>query len=99
MLKSFIKKMFALVIFSILAFEGVSMVASAQEVAEDVVARRAKLEAELAIIDKEINDQKNVLEQKQKEGVTLERDVAILNAQIQKAKLSIRARNLSIAGL
>ncbi|HBH71643.1 MAG: Peptidase M23 [Parcubacteria group bacterium GW2011_GWC1_42_11] len=99
MLKSFIKKMFALVIFSILAFEGVSMVASAQEVAEDVVARRAKLEAELAIIDKEINDQKNVLEQKQKEGVSLERDVAILNAQIQKAKLSIRARNLSIAGL
>lgn len=75
------------------------MIASAQTAADDVLAHRAKLEADLLSIEKEIDAQKTVLEEKQKEGVSLERDVAILTAQIEKAKLSIKARNLSIAGL
>lgn len=97
--KSLIGK--AIIVFVLLAllFEGFSLVANAQAVADDVLARRAKLEADLSSIEKEIEAQKSVLEQKQKEGVSLERDIAILNAQIQKAKLSIKARNLSISGL
>ena len=97
--KRFLGKILIAVSFCAFFFGGFFAVANAQAVADDVLTRRAKLEADLAVIDKEINDQRVVLEQKQKEGVSLERDVAILNAQIEKAKLSIRARNLSIAGL
>ncbi|MFZ2303896.1 MAG: lytic murein transglycosylase [Minisyncoccia bacterium] len=99
MLKSFFAKKFVVFFFLILVLGGCSSFANAQVVADDVLARRAILEADLAIIEREINAQKAVLEEKQKEGVSLERDVAILNAQIQKAKLSIKARNLSISGL
>lgn len=60
---------------------------------------RAKLEAELAQVEKEISIQAALLESKQKEGVSLERDLVILSTQIEKAKLSIKARNLSIAKL
>ena len=72
---------------------------SAQVSAPCDSACRAKLEADLATLEKEINTQAALLESKQREGVSLERDVAILTAQIQKAKLSIKARNLSIASL
>lgn len=97
--ESFLGKTLAVLLLILLAFETVSFVASAQVVADDVLARRAKLEADLSTIEKEIDNQKTVLEEKQKEGVSLERDVAILTAQIERAKLSIKARNLSIAGL
>ena len=97
--KSFLGKLIIALVLLTLAFDGFSMVASAQIGAPDVLARRAKLEADLTNIEKEIDTQKTILEEKQKEGVTLGRDVAILTAQIQKAKLSIKARNLSIAGL
>lgn len=60
---------------------------------------RAKLEADLAALEKEISVQTALLDGKKKEGVSLERDVAILNAQIEKAKLSIKAATLRIAGL
>ncbi|MBI2618210.1 hypothetical protein HYW58_02040 [Candidatus Kaiserbacteria bacterium] len=63
---------------------------------EQVAQRRAQLEAELAEIEKEIEAQRVLLEGKQKERVSLERDVAILDAGIEKAKLSIRARELEI---
>jgi len=99
MFKSFLRKILGVLILFTLAYEGFSIVAFAQAVAEDVLALRAKLEAELSSIEKEIGAQKTILEAKQKEGVSLERDVAILTAQIQKAKLSIKARNLSISGL
>lgn len=68
----------------------------AQTADEQVAARRAQLEAELAEIQAEIADQQVLLDGKRQERVSLERDVAILDAQIQKAKLSIRARDLEI---
>lgn len=71
----------------------------AQATASDVAARRAQLEAELASLEKEIDGQRDILQEKQRESVSLERDVAILNAQIEKAKLSIRARDLTIKKL
>jgi len=97
--KGFYSKFFLSILAFGLAFDGLIVTVSAQSVATDVLAHRAKLEADLAVIENEINVQKLVLDQKQKEGVSLERDVAILTAQIQKAKLDIKARNLSIQGL
>lgn len=64
-----------------------------------VDSRRATLEQELSRIEQEIADQQKVLDVKQRERVSLERDVAILDAQIEKAKLSIRARTLAIQKL
>lgn len=60
---------------------------------------RAKLEADLSAVEKEINVYDALVKSKQTEGVSLERDVAILTAQIEKAKLSIKAANLMIASL
>lgn len=72
----------------------------AQESGDAVVSsRRAQLEAQLKQIDQEINAQKAILAEKKKESVSLERDIAILNAQISKAQLSIKARTLAIEKL
>jgi membrane-bound lytic murein transglycosylase B len=69
------------------------------ETAEEVAARRAQLERELAALEQEIASQQVFLQDKQRERVSLERDVAILDAQIEKARLSIRARDLTIQKL
>ncbi len=62
-------------------------------------AQRAQLEEELRRLEGEIENQQKILQSKQKESVSLERDIAILNAKITEAKLSIKARNLSISKL
>lgn len=81
-------------------FAGGVFVASAQQAdSTQVLERRAKLEADLANLEGEISAQQKILESKQREGVSLERDIAILNAQIEKSKLSIKARTLSIEKL
>ena len=61
--------------------------------------RRAELERELASIEGQIANQQKILDDRKKQSVSLERDVAILNADISKAKLSIKARNLAIEKL
>ena len=71
-------------------------IVSAQTADQQVEQRKAQLEAELEEIQKEIEAQQVLLDGKQEERVSLERDVAILTAKIDKAKLSIRARNLEI---
>jgi membrane-bound lytic murein transglycosylase B len=71
----------------------------AADIAANIDARRAELETNLVNLEKEIEDQRVILQNKQRERVSLERDVAILDAQIQKAKLSIRARDFSIEKL
>lgn len=73
--------------------------AGAQATESDVDARKAKLESDLATIEKEIEAERTILEAKQRESVSLERDVAILDAQIKEATLSIKARNLTIQKL
>lgn len=58
----------------------------------DVVAeRRAQLEAELARIEGLIAEQQQLLDNKARERTTLERDIAILDAQIKKSELQIQA--------
>ncbi|MEK7558293.1 MAG: hypothetical protein AAB507_00500 [Patescibacteria group bacterium] len=66
------------------------------QTAEDVANRRAQLEGDLKSLESEIDAQRKILADKQKESVSLERDVAILDAKIKEADLSIKARNLSI---
>jgi len=72
---------------------------SAQVSGGAVAARRAQLQAELDQLEKDIDAQQQILQVKQRESVSLERDIAIIDAKIKKAKLSIRARNLTISGL
>ncbi len=72
---------------------------NAQDVGQSVLDHRAELERNLAALEQEINQQRSILDTKQKERQSLEGDVAILNAKIQKAKLSIKARDLVIQGL
>lgn len=71
----------------------------AQVGGEDVANRREQLESNLAQIENEIKAQQTLLEDKQRERVSLERDIAILNAKIDKARLEIKQRNLVISGL
>ena len=61
--------------------------------------RQAQLQAELDQTEKEIAQWRTVLQQKQAESASLERDAAILNAKIQEQKLIIKARNLAIEQL
>jgi len=68
----------------------------AQSASVSVSERRVKLERDLEQIVSEIAVQQEVLQEKKKDRVSLERDVAILDAEIEKARLYIRARNISI---
>lgn len=67
--------------------------------AQDISTRRAQLEKDLAALEEQIAEQQKILDVRQRESVTLERDIDILNARIERAKLSIRARTLAIEGL
>ncbi len=62
----------------------------------DVERQRAQFEAELASIEREIEVQRVVLDQKYREGTSVERDIAILDALIGKAQLKIRSKNITI---
>ncbi len=67
--------------------------------AQNVEERRVALLKELAAVEAHIADQQKILDARARESVSLERDVAILNATIEKAKLSIKARSLEIERL
>lgn len=71
----------------------------AQVGSDDVANRRELLEAELVELEQEIASQETLLEGKQRERVSFERDVAILQAKIDRARLEIRSRDLSIEKL
>ncbi len=71
----------------------------AEATSADVAAHRAQLQTQLDQLEKEIADQTTILKGKQTERQSLERDIAILDAQIAKARLSIKARDLTIQSL
>ena len=63
----------------------------------DVIAnQRAELERQLQQIEQDIKRKQEVLAEKQLERASLERDVAILDAKIQTARLGIKERDLTI---
>ncbi|HEY9584216.1 MAG TPA: hypothetical protein VJI33_01355 [Candidatus Paceibacterota bacterium] len=61
--------------------------------------RKAQLESELLNLESQIAAQTKILQEKQRQSVSLERDVSILNAKIDTAKLNIRARDIKITQL
>jgi len=72
----------------------------AQESTSDIIAkRRAQLEAQLAELEVLIQAQQKLLVNKTGERKTLESDLAKIDAEIEKAKLGIRAQQLVIANL
>src|SRR3989344_4164047 len=73
---------------------------SAQAIDPSLVTnRRAQLEAELAGIEKEIDGYQAIIQDKQNQAQSLERDISLLDAQIKKAQLEIRARNIAISNI
>lgn len=85
----------AVVWFVVLAYSLVPF-ARAAETEEE---RRARLEAELVEVEKQIAAQQVLVDGKQNERRSLERDLAIIDAQIQKAQLGIKARSIEIEQL
>ena len=78
------------------------LLATGSAVAEEinlnaVLNQRAKLEEELKGLESQIEAYRTTIQDKQRESTTLERDIAIFDAKIGKAKLEIKARNISIS--
>lgn len=63
----------------------------AQDLSGAVGVRRAQLEAELEQLEEEIAGFQSIVNTKQNEAVSLERDIAILDAQIKKTQLQIQS--------
>lgn len=60
---------------------------------------QAKLQAELAKVEAEIAQQTSLLQSKQKETASIQRDISILTVQISRAKLNIKAKEIEIQQL
>lgn len=64
-----------------------------------VIKKRKQLEAELSTLENQIEEYRGLIKEKQKDAVTFERDIAILNAKINKSFLEIKARKIAIGNL
>ncbi|MCC6323534.1 lytic murein transglycosylase [Candidatus Nomurabacteria bacterium] len=60
---------------------------------------KARLEAELSSLEHEIAQKQRELERQKGQSVSLTRDISILTTQINKSKLDIQAKNLTIKKL
>lgn len=67
--------------------------------AETEAERRKRLETELQNVERQILTQQRLVEDKQAERQTLERDIALIESDIKKAQLGIQARALAIEQL
>lgn len=76
-----------------------SVVSTRAQTADEVAAREKLLQEQLTAIEKEIAEQQKILSSKQKEGSSIARDIAILDAKIKEAKLKIQAHNIAIQQL
>lgn len=73
--------------------------AQEEPVDSQVASRKAQLERELGDLEKKIDTQRSLVQEKQRERVSFERDVSILDANIEKAKLGIKQRTIAISRL
>jgi len=76
-----------------------SQMAIAQVSGSDVATKKAQLQAQLDQLEIEIAKQEKILADQQGQTESLSRDIKILDAKITKAKLDIRARDISIQNL
>lgn len=67
--------------------------------AETEAERRARLESELQTVERQILTQTRLVEDKQMERQSLERDVNLIEGQIKQAQLGIHARSVAIMQL
>ena len=67
--------------------------------AETDAERRARLEQELQAVERQILTQERLVEDKQAERQSLERDINIIEGKISKAQLGIKAREIAITQL
>ncbi len=75
------------------------MAPSALILAETEAERRARLEAELQNVERQILTQTRLVEDKQLERRSLERDINLIESEIKQAQLGIQARSLAITQL
>lgn len=66
---------------------------------EQVEERREELRNRLNSIEAQINKNQEILKDKKKERISIERDIDILEAEIEQARLEIRRRNIIISRL
>ncbi len=67
--------------------------------AETEAEKRARIEAQLQQVEQQMLVQQKLIDGKQQERQSLERDLNILDAEVEKAQLGIQARALAIASL
>jgi peptidoglycan hydrolase CwlO-like protein len=98
------KKYFLLFLFLGVSLFGISFYGNytshAQSATQTIIdARKAQLEKELKTLENLISQQQVLLNDKKGERVSLERDIAILDAEIEKARLNIKASEIAISNL
>ncbi len=72
---------------------------SAADANSTISAQKAKYEAQLTQLQQEIADKQKTLDGQKQKSSTLQNQISILQTKIEKAKLSIQARNLAIQKL
>ncbi len=70
-----------------------------EALAETEVERRTRLETELQNVERQMLTQSRLVEDKQLERQSLERDVSLIEGEIKQAQLGIQARSLAITQL
>src|SRR3989344_4952987 len=88
-----------ILLFLTVAFPLRGLLHAQTETTNLVETRRERLERELGALEVQIEAQRSLLQGKQRERVSLERDVAIIDTKIEKARLSVLARNIGIEKL
>ncbi len=83
----------------VLALFSAAPLISFAQTSDAVAKRQAELQAELDATNKEIAYWADILSSKEKETVSISRDIAILNAKIAEAKATIKAKNIVIQQL
>ena len=100
--KIFTASFFVVGIFSSIFFGGVFFAQANSDIScvENIDGKSDKeLEVILLKCEKEIEEQKILLNNKQRNSVTIERDISVLSYKINKAKTEINARNIKIKKL
>jgi membrane-bound lytic murein transglycosylase B len=77
----------------------VSQVSFAETSEETITRRRAELQQQLTTLENLLDAQQKLLNGKQDESASLQRDLKIMDANIEKARIGIRAQEVAIAGL
>lgn len=67
--------------------------------AETPAEQRARIEAQLKIVEQQMILQQNLVDGKKQERRSLERDLSIIDGEVKKAQLGIQARALAISSL